>query len=167
MAKTRSSKQRGGSPQKQQQRKQEKARAAHSRRRKRVLSVVAVAVLVVAGIGAFSYADRLSREAARDLSTIGTGTPAVVQVHDPTCPICTELRNSVRSVEDDFDDSELLIRVADLTTEEGFAFATEYQSQSITLVFLDGDGDRVTSVSGRRSPEQVRDLFERHIAGEL
>ncbi|MFP4642807.1 MAG: thioredoxin family protein [Spirochaetales bacterium] len=167
MAKKRSSKRRGGSPQKQQHRKQEKARASHSRRRRRVFWVVAVVILGAGGIGGFLYADHQRSEAVRDLSAIGNGTPAVVQVHDPTCPVCTELRDSVRAVEDRFEQSELLIRVADITTEEGLAFANEYQSQSITLVFLDGDGNRVTSVSGQRSPDQVRDLFERHIAGEL
>ena len=147
--------------------KERKEQRRNARRRRRIVVISAAVAVLLIGAGAYPYADHQRSQAVRDLTAIGNATPAVVQVHDPSCPVCTDLRNSVRSIEGDYDDSDLLIRVADLTANDGMTFAAQHGAQSITLVFLDGDGEYVTQVTGNRPSDSIRDLFDRHIAGDL
>ena len=156
-----------GSHESLERKRAEKALRARRRKQKSVIRAVAVAaVIVVAGGGAlFAYNQAANqREShARDLSAIGTGVPAVVQVHDVTCPVCTELRANVERIEDDFSDADLLIRVADIRVDEGLAFARRYTTaRRATLLFIDGDGELVDVQSGMQSAADLRRAFEQH-----
>lgn len=156
-----------GNPARVGEKRRAKAQRENSKRRKKLLITAGIAVVLVAAgsVALFAYNQRASR--VQDLSEIGQGVPAVVHIHDTTCPICGELRSEVRSIEREFDDSELLLRVADIGTEEGAAFATRYGAQRVTLLFFDGEGELVTRTTGVRDAGALRDYFTRHIAGEL
>jgi hypothetical protein len=124
--------------------------------------VLTGAVIAVLGLVALQ---RGRAERLHDLDIVGRGVPAVVQVHDITCPVCSELRANVRSIEDEFDEESLVIRVADVATAEGLAFARRYTDQRrVTLLYFDGDGDLVDVQSGLQTPGELRLSFSAHAA---
>jgi hypothetical protein len=134
----------------------------------RLLATASLVALVV-GIGAVAFfAFQRGQDRVHDLSQVGAGVPAVVQVHDFTCPVCTELRETVQGIEDEFDDDRLLIRVADVHSDDGLDFVARYTTaRRATLLFIDEDGELVDVRTGAASAGALRRHFERHIAGEL
>ena len=157
-----------GSPAAQARKRQEKAQRARRRKRVRVLSAAAVGVLLLIAGATAIFAYSRGQEQARDLSAVGRGVPAVVQVHDATCPVCTELRGNVSEIEGEFDDDELLIRVADVHADEGLAFAARYTTaRRATLLFIDGDGELVDVQTGAQDVATLRRSFALHADGEL
>lgn len=161
-------KQEPGSPENREKKRQERANQARGKRRKKLLFAFAVVGLVVIAAGAAVTIYEQREEAVRDLSQVGKGIPAVVQVHDNTCPVCTELRSNVERIEGDFSDDALLIRVADVHTEEGLRFASRYtEARRATLLFIDGEGNLVNEIGGAQGVAALRRLFEDHAAGEL
>ncbi|MFP4431950.1 MAG: hypothetical protein ACOCW6_11425 [Spirochaetota bacterium] len=154
-----------GSPANRQKQREEKVERAKRRKRLRIIrgSLIAAAVLAVGAGVLFSL--NMREERFRDLSLVGTGVPAVVQVHDITCPVCTELKRDVERISGDYSDRELLIRTADVDTEEGLAFAARYTAaRRATLLFIDGDGELVDEHTGALTPADLRMLFDRHAA---
>jgi len=146
----------------------EKQKRAQGRRRNQALLAGAIAALVLTGVGfAVGGLNRAERR-VRDLSLIGNGVPAVVQVHDTTCPICSELRANVKRIEREFDDDELLIRIADIHDDDGLAFAARHTAERrVTLLFLDGEGGLVDTQTGVQEPDALRRVFALHAAGDL
>ncbi|TVR74406.1 MAG: thioredoxin family protein [Spirochaetaceae bacterium] len=140
------------------------------KRRKRTLAAVKVGIIALvlltgAVVALSAYNQRLER--AYDLSVVGQGVPVVVQVHDPDCPFCVELRRNVESITGEFDSRELLIRYAELPTSEGAAFARLYGAERVTLLFFDAQGELKAHQAGVQEPEQLRRTFRRLAAGEL
>lgn len=107
----------------------------------------AVGVAVAAG-GAFLARGVMASVAESDLDVIGQGIPVVVQIHDPSCPDCTRLQREARAAMRDFNDDQLLYRVANLTTEKGASFAAGHGQGRVTLILLNGEGRRVQVVNG-------------------
>lgn len=169
MSKSKSGKSRAqGSPASRARKRHEKARRAHRRRRTRIVLAGAVVALVLVAVGGALFGLRQSHKQLRNLSAVGRGVPAVVQVHDSTCPVCNELRDNVAAVEDEFAGDELLIRVADVHTDEGVDFAARYTTaRRATLLFIDGDGGLRDVRTGVQAPATLRRSFNRHAAGEL
>lgn len=157
-----------GSPHNRTRKQAEKAeRARRARIRKTGLILLIVAAVVVAGGATVTFRANQT-EALRDLSDVGRGVPAVVQVHDYTCPVCMELRGEIEGIDGEFSDDRLLIRVADVHTEGGLDFARDYTSaRRATLLFIDGEGNLVAEQSGAQPAEVLRRTFERHANGEL
>lgn len=137
-------------------------RAEQKRRALWIRVGAAAAIVAVAAVVLIAASSRRAAR-AHDLSQIGTGVPAVVQVHDVTCPICTDLRANVRRIERDYDDETLLVRVADIRDDDGLAFAARYTDQRRqTLLFLDGEGNLVDQRVGLLEVESLRTLFDAH-----
>lgn len=158
----------GISRQAEARKREEKALRAEKRRRGRFLRRGALALLVALLGGGVIFALNQRANEVYDLSPIGRGTPAVVQVHDITCPVCTELRGNVERIENDFADNDLLIRVADVDDEAGVAFAASYtDARRATLLFLDGDGELVREHQGALTVGELRELFSLHAEGGL
>ncbi|HKK49371.1 MAG TPA: thioredoxin family protein [Alkalispirochaeta sp.] len=152
-----------GSPLARERQREEQKMKARAQHRRRAIFTVAAVVLGVGAVAAVIAMTDGGGGDSHDLSSVGTGVPAVVQVHDITCPVCSELRANVESIEDEFDDSELLIRVADIATDEGLAFARRHTAnRRVTLLFLDGQGNLVDERVGLRSPDELRDAFSEH-----
>lgn len=145
--------------------KEAKNLRARSRQRKRTALWVSAAVVVILITGvAFSVGNQ-KQQALYDLSEIGQGVPAVVQVWDITCPICNDLKANVGRIRGDFEDNALLIRVADVATEEGVAFASRYTVQRRqTLLYIDESGQLVDEQIGLQEVDDLRQAFERHAA---
>lgn len=156
-----------GSPQTIERKKAEKAERAQRRKRARTLRAAAIVAVIVLAGGGVLFAVNARSDQLHDLSAIGRGVPAVVQVHDVTCPICTQLRANIRGIEGEFGDDELVIRVADVADENGLAFAARYTDQRrVTLLYFDATG-RLTDVqSGLQTEDELRRSFRAHIGGE-
>jgi hypothetical protein len=135
------------------------------RRRNQLAVVVIVAVVLAVGVVATIAAAERSEEQLRDLTAVGRGVPAIVQVHDTTCPVCSQLRANIERIEDEFSDDELVIRVADVHSDDGLRFVGRYTSQRrVTLLFFDGDGELTDIQTGLQPVSQLRDAFEAHAA---
>ena len=144
-------------------------RQAHvSRRWPRRRVLFGVILLAGAAAAAFGIARYTGVDARRhDLSAVGNGTPTVVQIHDPSCPVCRELRSNVLSAAGDFSEDTLQIRFADLHTDEGRSFALRHGHTSVTLLFIDGDGNVRDVQSGVRHVDALRHSFEQLTSGEM
>lgn len=99
-----------------------------------------------------------------DLTRIGTGTPVVVQIHDPQCPTCRALQREVRAALTAFDDGALDYVVANIRTDEGRALADAHGVGHVTLLLFDGNGKRLQTLSGMRRESALRAAFSRHLA---
>ena len=114
--------------------------------------------LVGAALAAFKH----NYDIEHDLSAIGKGKPAIVQIHNPTCSLCQQLRSNANAAMKGLDD-ELLFRIADVTTPTGHRLQRQHQVENVTLLFFDGKGELRTVLSGVRDKSELRRAFERHI----
>ncbi|MBV6633777.1 MAG: thioredoxin family protein [Alphaproteobacteria bacterium] len=122
------------------------------------------AIALVLGGGGYFLADSFVAGAQEhDLSQIGNGMPTIVQIHDPQCPSCRALQKEVRAALADFDDSEVQYLVANIRTDEGGRFANYHRVQHVTLVLLDGNGNRREVLTGQRPASSLRQAFRKHI----
>lgn len=119
---------------------------------------------LAAGLGGgavfFGARSVTARMAEADLGRIGQGVPAVVQVHDPTCPLCAALQKQARRAMRSFEEDELVFLVADQTTQDGRAFAQQFGVTHVTLVLLDGRGEYVQTLQGVRPESELAPVFE-------
>ena len=114
---------------------------------------------VVAGGGVAFVTDVRETLAEEDLSRIGGGVPTVVQVHDPSCPTCRALQKEARAALEDFDDGEIQYLVANLSQDDGRAFANQHGVEKITLVIFDRNGRRRQILRGPSTRERLKTIF--------
>lgn len=115
----------------------------------------AFAVLGVSA-GALSAYDKKQRT-LHDLSVIGQGSPVVVQIHDPSCPTCRQLKSRSTTALQGNDD--VVYRLADVTTAEGKRLQSKYGVEKITLLLFDGEGRRVRTIRGLQSVDYLEAAF--------
>ena len=63
--------------------------------------------ILAGGGGWYLVSEVRATIAEQDLSRIGNGIPAVVQIHDPQCPRCLALQRETRKAMSGFADDEL------------------------------------------------------------
>ena len=80
---------------------------------------IAIGLIIAGGVGTYIYGAYQKDLEEKDLTKIGQGTPYVVQIHDPNCPLCTALQKQTRSALSDFDPKKLGYLVADIKTKKG------------------------------------------------
>jgi hypothetical protein len=90
-----------------------------------------------------------------DLSVIGNGIPTVVQVHDPSCRLCQQLRSNLLAATSALDDQALQVRIADIGSVTGANFASSHQVPHVTLLFFDARGNLVENLQGVKSEEEI------------
>lgn len=117
----------------------------------------AVASVVVVGAGTAIHRHDVQARDLHDLSAIGDGKPAVVQIHDPSCPLCRRLMGATRKAIEDF--PSVAYRVADITTDEGKSFQTKYDVPNVTLLLFDEQGSHLETLNGVRDADELRELF--------
>lgn len=100
--------------------------------------------------------------AEHDLSRIGQGTPTVVQVHDPQCPVCVALQGEIRTALRQLDDPDLLYLVADIKQEKGAAFAAKHNVPHVTVVLLDGAGEVTQILRGMHTSDELTAILTQH-----
>lgn len=119
-------------------------------------------IVVALLVGAAAVLAAYNGDDLYDLSVVGQGVPTVVQVHDPACPVCVDLRANVESVIGDFSREQLLLRYADLQTRDGADFGRRHDAGRVTLLFFSGDGELVARHTGLLTPADLRRVFTRH-----
>ncbi len=155
------------SPQRDRERRREKESRRYRKKMMRTVVVIGIAVILLGGATLGLTAYNRSQEDLYDLSVVGAGVPVVVQVHDPTCPFCVELRGNVESIMDEYEDTELRIRFAELQSDEGALFARRYGAGRVTLLFFNDQGELRAQQAGVQSVNQLRRTFDRHLAGDI
>ncbi len=122
-------------------------------------------VIGVAALTGFGYLARgwfQDFQAEHDLTQIGQGKPAVVQVHDPQCPTCTALQRETRVAMEQFGECDLIYLVADIKQAEGAAFAAQYNVPHVTLILFDGTGEVSQVLRGMRQRDELRTILAGH-----
>lgn len=99
-----------------------------------------------------------------DLTRIGNGIPAVVQIHDPECPRCRALQKEVRDAMSNFKENELQYLVANIRLAKGRQLAIKHRVGHVTLLLFDGKGNRRGILAGPNSSDYLEDLFRGHLA---
>lgn len=125
-----------------------------------------IAAAVLGGGGWYLATDVYASFGEHDLTRIGDGVPAVVQIHDPGCPICRRLQREARAAMTAFDDGALRYVVADITTPEGRRLAGVHDVGHATLLLFDGAGQRRSVLRGEADRALLEDAFRRHVAAE-
>ena len=124
----------------------------------------ALIVVAVGGAGWYLVEEVRATIREEDLSRIGNGIPAIVQIHDPSCPTCTALQREAREAVCSLDDEKVQFLVANLNTEEGRRLATRHRVGKITLLLFDGEGNMRNVLAGPNSAENLKPVFARHAA---
>ena len=141
------------------QRRSPKGRSAKEIRR---LLLIAVISLSFVGVGLAAF--KRNYEVTHDLSVIGKGVPVVVQIHDPGCSKCAQLRRNASAAAEHFD-NRLLFRIADISTPVGRAFQRRHGVPHVTLLLFDGKGVKQRELNGVISEELLLRSFEAHLGG--
>ncbi|MEL6565736.1 MAG: hypothetical protein AAFQ59_14955 [Pseudomonadota bacterium] len=141
-----------------------RAKQASAISRRSALGGGAAGSALVLGGGFWGVSSFRTYAAEHDLSRVGQGAPAIVQVHDPQCPTCTALQKQTRRALRDFDGCGLTYLVADIKTPEGAAFARRYNAPHVTLLLFDGAGDLKRTVRGLHDSPHLAEVFAAHKA---
>lgn len=112
-----------------------------------------IALLGIVTYSVAAYMDKLAVE--QDLSVIGNGTATVVQIHDPGCRLCQQLKSNLESVKGNYKE-DIQFKVANINSKEGREFAGKYRVKHVTLLFFDKRGKRVNTIQGVTSPEDIQ-----------
>lgn len=123
----------------------------------------ALVVAVVGGTGWYLVEEVRATIREEDLSRIGNGIPAVVQIHDPQCPRCAALQRETREAMEQFDDSELQYLVANIRSAKGRQLAGAHGVGHITLLLFDGKGERLDVLVGPNTSANLVHAFRRHL----
>lgn len=120
------------------------------------------AVLLGAG-GAYAIGSVRTTMEEFDLTRIGQGKPAIVQIHDPGCAMCRSLQKHTRRALSQFDDEDVIYLVANIHTQEGQELAAKHGVGHVTLLFFDANGTYQKMVHGVKS----KDFIAREITAHL
>jgi len=120
-----------------------------------------IAACALGGVGATTVFSVRATAAEHDLTRIGQGTPTVVQIHDPTCPLCTELQRKTRRAMRSLD-GDVTYLVADIRTDEGSALAARYGVGHVTLLLFCGAGEHLGTYEGVRPKAELETIFAAH-----
>ena len=156
-----------GKPKKQARNK--KPRPAHNatapadENKRRTLSFLtksATGLCLAGGTGAYFYTAYQNDLAERDLSKIGNGKPAIVQIHDPNCPMCNALQKNARSALSNFEDGDLEYLVANIRTNKGRQFANQHNVPHVTLLLFNKRGRLENVLQGVRGEDELVTVFK-------
>ena len=142
----------------------EEAKVESRRRFLRLMRNVAIGLPVVAGATVFSVRSVQATICEADLTKIGKGKPAIVQIHDPQCSLCQQLQRQARKALKSFDDEAVTFLVANIHTAEGGALAARYGVPHVTLLLFDAEGEMVQVVRGPSDKDSLRQIFDAHLA---
>ena len=119
--------------------------------------------VLAAGVGWYMIDDVTATIAEHDLSRIGNGSPAIVQIHDPQCSRCRSLQRETRRALSTLDDGAIQYLVANIRTSKGSDFASSHLVSHVTLLLFDGNGKRRSIVRGNRDSKTLATIFRSHL----
>jgi len=138
-------------------------RAAPETHPTRRATLLLVSAGIVGAIGLFSVNAVQATVAEHDLSRIGNGTPAVVQIHDPQCTLCTQLQRETRKALRALPDGAITYLIANIRNTEGAAFANRHGQPHVTLLLFDGQGKVYSVINGVTDSAELEEAFQRHL----
>jgi hypothetical protein len=127
------------------------------------LRVGGIGAIILGGGAYYGVSTVNASIAEHDLSKIGNGTPTIVQIHDPQCPVCRALQKEVRSALKGFDEGDMEYLVANIRTPEGAKLANEYVVPHITLLLFDGAGKMRKVLRGSKKRDELQAEFTSHL----
>lgn len=116
------------------------------------------------GVGWFLIDEVCATTRENDLTRLGNGIPAVVQIHDPECPRCRALQKQARDAMSNFSENELQYLVANIRLAKGRQLATKHGVGHVTLLLFDGKGNRRRILAGQNSSDFLENAFRNHLA---
>lgn len=119
---------------------------------------------VVLGAGALHAYDTKNK-GVYDLSTLGQGTPTIVQIHDPGCPTCRRLKSIVTNALSGHE--QIDFKLANIKTKEGKALQNKYDVPHVTLLFFDARGEHVHTTRGLQTKTELKAVIERVYKSEI
>lgn len=123
---------------------------------KRLAKRVSILICLAAVLAIPLYFSSNQSRIEHDLSVIGNGrTATVVQIHDPNCQLCNQLKRNVAAVKGEFKD-KIEFKTANIKTNKGGRFAQRYNVPHVTLLFFDKKGNRVNTMQGVSSQEDIQ-----------
>ncbi len=128
-------------------------------RRKMLGLLLGVPLVGVAGVGVHRH--DVKKRALHDLSALGNGSPAIVQIHDPSCRLCRRLMANTKKALGERDD--ITYRIADITKTKGREFQERYGVPHVTLLLFNAKGRHVHTVQGVTPAEELVEHFRRHL----
>jgi hypothetical protein len=106
-----------------------------------------------AGLGSFR-----AHAAEHDLTRIGQGVPVLMQIHDPSCLMCTALQKQARAALKSGETGRRTHLVADIKTDAGAAFELCRGVGHVTVLLLDGQGRVLRVVEGAHSSAELEPM---------
>lgn len=123
----------------------------------------AIALPVLGGVGFFSVRSVQATICEADLTKVGKGLPTIVQIHDPSCQLCTRLQKQTRRALKQYDADSHIFLVANIQTAEGGAFARQHGVPHVTLLLFDARGDMKQVVRGPIASHQLEPILAAHM----
>ncbi len=151
-------------PARKKQKALAKAQSSKLTRRElvRMLPMGVLGGAALGGAGYFGISAVRAGAAEYDLSRIGTGKPAVVQIHDPQCPTCAALQKEARHALEGFGECDLVYLVANIRTGPGQQLAQKHRVPHVTLLLFDGVGNLQEVLRGMQNREALHQQFKTH-----
>ncbi len=122
-----------------------------------------IALAAIAAGGYFAMDKVQATLTEHDLSKLGNGIPAIVQIHDPQCPVCLALQRETRDALGHFSQGDFEYMVANIRSQEGSAFANKYFVPHVTLLLFDGQGTLVKVLNGPNKSDFLQAEFRAHL----
>lgn len=129
----------------------------------RLLRNLAIATPVVGVAGFFSVQSVQATICEADMTKIGKGRAAVVQIHDPQCQLCAALQKQTRRAMKSFDEDSYRFLVANINTADGGAIAARYGVPHVTLLLFDKQGDMTQVVRGPINQDALENILAAHM----
>ncbi len=127
------------------------------------LGMLAGGIAVLGAGGWYVIGDVQAGIREADLSRIGNGRPAVVQIHDPQCTSCLALQKEARAALDSIDHDRLQYVVANIRQPDGRRLADAHGVGHVTLLLFDGAGRRREVLQGNYSAAALEEAFRAHL----
>lgn len=124
---------------------------------------IGLAVVFFGGGGWLVVDDVRATMLEQDLTRIGNGIPAIVQIHDPQCSKCVALQREARDAMSDFESDQLQFLVANIRSEPGRKLAAANGVGHVTLLLFDKNGKRRTVLTGPNQSRYLTDVFRQHV----
>jgi len=115
---------------------------------------LAIASLLIILSGYFYNLSEINSRVEHDLSVIGNGKPTVVQIHDPGCQLCRQLKVNLDSTKSDFEE-KIQYKTANIKTKKGAEFAKKHDVPHVTLLFFNRSGRLIETLRGVNTKETI------------
>ena len=138
----------------------QKSNAAKQVSRRGLIQYGAIGAAVLVGGGYFGIRAVQAALGEADLSRIGNGVPTIVQVHDPSCPVCNALQREARKALSSMEGDKPDYLVANITTVEGSNFAADHGVPHVTILTFDAKGELQEVLRGSKTSDELQPVFE-------